>query len=194
MVSDAGLAARWELREQFTAKDAKVAKETTSPVPRIMQIGFVPCTTGDSGSLYIQYPVRNFRCPFCGARMRTEEYKGRKPWTCPGCSRQLQFSETHGYILQLCFMGLALLFLYLLGIRGWGLLVGTLVGGFVLTVVFTGPLDRIIPPRLEPYRPIEWPKRGLGSLEDTSVLNLSPREGAKPEADQSTAKGEQGHA
>jgi hypothetical protein len=80
--------------------------------------------------MVIRYPVRNFRCPFCGAKMPTEEYKGWKPWKCPGCSAELQFSQADGFILQLCFLGLALLLLYLLGLRGWQLGVGTvLLGG-----------------------------------------------------------------
>ena len=106
--------------------------------------------------MYIRYPQRNFECPFCGARMPTEEYKGWKPWICPGCSAQLQFSEAHGCILQLCLFAVALISLYLLGLRGWQLAVGTALTGFALAVVLGAPLDRILPRRLEPYRPLPW--------------------------------------
>jgi hypothetical protein len=106
--------------------------------------------------VYVRYPVRNFKCPFCGERMPTQEYKGWKPWVCPGCSAELQFSEAHGSILQLCFFVVALFSLYLMGIRGWQLAVGTVLAGFVLAVIFGAPLDRILPPRLEPYKPSPW--------------------------------------
>ncbi|SRR5581483_149983 len=105
---------------------------------------------------HISYPVRNFRCPFCGTKMPTEEYKGWTPWKCPGCSAELQFSEAHGLILQVCFVGLALLLLYLLGLRGWELAVGAVLLGFALAVVFGAPFDRILPRRLELYRPPPW--------------------------------------
>ncbi len=103
--------------------------------------------------MILQYPVRNFRCPFCGAKMYTEEYKGWKPWVCHGCSAELQFSASDGSILQLCLFGVALLVLYLLGERGWHLVLGTFIGGSLATVVLVGPLDRIMPRRLELYCP-----------------------------------------
>ena len=106
--------------------------------------------------MYFRYPARNFRCLFCGAKMPTEQYKALEPWTCPGCSRELQFSEAQGYIVQLCFFGVALLCLYLLGLRDWQLLGAAILSSFILTMVFIGPLDRIFPRRLEPFRPPPW--------------------------------------
>ena len=103
--------------------------------------------------MIIQYPVRNFRCPFCGAKMYTEEYKGWKPWVCHGCSAELQFSAADGSMLQLCFLVVVFVVLYLLGIRGWHLVAGTFIGGFLAAFVLTVPLDRILPRRLEPFRP-----------------------------------------
>lgn len=129
--------------------------------------------------MYFRYPVRNFRCPFCGAKMPTEQYKGWKPWICPGCSQELQFSETYGWVVQLFFLGVALLLLYLLGFRGWQLLGFTAVAGFLLTVIFIGPLGRIIPPRLESYRPREWPHWRSSAPSDGSILQLFPREDIK---------------
>jgi hypothetical protein len=126
--------------------------------------------------MYLRYPVRNFRCPFCGAKMPTEEYKGWKPWTCPGCSQDLQFSRTHGCLVQLCFLGVALIILYFLGLRGWELFVGALLGGGVLAVVFIGPLDRVIPRGLEPYRPAEWTRWRSRSAKGKSALDLFPDE------------------
>jgi hypothetical protein len=108
--------------------------------------------------MYLRYPVRNFRCPFCGTKMQTEEYKGWKPWICHGCSAELQFSQAQGAILQLCFFGVALVSLYLLGLRGWQLLGAALLAGIILTLILTGPLDRIFPRRLEPFHPPPWKK------------------------------------
>ena len=45
--------------------------------------------------------------------------------------------------------------LYALGVRGWWLL-SALVLWFPATVIAIGPLDRVIPPHLEPYRPVQW--------------------------------------
>ena len=103
--------------------------------------------------MILQYPVRNFRCPFCGAKMRTEEYKYLKPWVCQSCSAELQFSAANGRILTFCFIGVALLLLYLMGLRGWQLALAVIPAGFILTFIFTVPLDRILPRRLEPFCP-----------------------------------------
>src|ERR1700751_3680733 len=114
--------------------------------------------------MYIRYPTRNFRCPFCGTKMPTETYRGWEPWVCPGCSRGLQFPRAHGSVLQLFFLGVALLALYLLGFRGLQLFGAALVGGFVLTVVLAGPLYRGLPPSLEPYRPSPRKEPKFGTL------------------------------
>src|SRR6185369_12679165 len=106
--------------------------------------------------MYIPYPVRNFKCPFCHTKMPTETFRAWEPWTCAGCSRALQFSKTHGSVLQLCMFGVALLCLYSMGVVGWHLAVGTILAGLVLAVVLAGPLDRVIPPRLEPYEAPFW--------------------------------------
>jgi hypothetical protein len=58
--------------------------------------------------------------------------------------------------MQLFFWGVALLALYLLGFRGLQLFGAALAGGFVLTVLLAGPLDRVLPPPLESYRPPPW--------------------------------------
>ncbi len=46
--------------------------------------------------------------------------------------------------------------LYSVGVVGWHLAVGTILAGLVLAVVLAGPLDRVIPPRLEPYEAPYW--------------------------------------
>ena len=114
--------------------------------------------------MYIRYPVRNFRCPFCGAKMPTEQYKAWKPWRCPGCSQELQFSETYNRVVQSCFFGVALLSLYLAGLRGWQLFGAVLLAGSLLTLLLTVPLHRIVPPRLERYRPPPWKEARFATL------------------------------
>ena len=109
--------------------------------------------------MYIRYPVRNFKCPFCGARVPTETYRGWKPWKCPGCSAELQFSAAYCQILPLVFFAMALLFLFITGFRSWQLLVGAIFLGFVLTMLLTGPLTRVLPPKLERYRPPAWKRK-----------------------------------
>jgi hypothetical protein len=106
--------------------------------------------------------------------MPTEEYKGWKPWVCPGCSAELQFSDAYGWIVQLCFFGVALFALYLLGFRGWKLLGAAVLAAALLTVVLIGPLGRILPPGLEPYRPSPWKK----DKEEDKFETLFPHERA----------------
>src|SRR5215471_14624974 len=88
--------------------------------------------------MYIRYPARNFKCPFCGTKLPTDEYRGWKPWLCPGCSAKLQFSDSYGWIVQLAFFMAALL------------------SAFLLTVLLIEPLTAIFPPGLEAYRVPPW--------------------------------------
>lgn len=120
----------------------------------------------------IRYPERNFRCPACGAKMPTEQLKAFKPWVCPGCSQEWQFSEMHDVIVQLCLWGLVFIVLYGMGSRGWGLFLLTLFGGLALAIVVAGPLDRVLPRRLEPYKAPFW-TQASGAPRGKSVLGLS---------------------
>jgi hypothetical protein len=114
--------------------------------------------------------------------MPTETYRGWEPWVCPGCSRGLQFSKAHGSVLQLFFLGVALLALYLLGLRGLQLFGAALAGGFVLTVVLAGPLGRVLPPSLEPYRPPPW--------KEPKFVTLFPDETPQPDSVKDSGKGQ----
>lgn len=87
--------------------------------------------------------------------MLTEEYRGWKPWKCHGCSAELQFSAAYLRTVQLGFLLVVLLFLYITGFRGWQLFGGTIFLGLALTV-FVGPLTRVLPPKLERYCPPPW--------------------------------------
>lgn len=104
--------------------------------------------------------------------MPTEQYRGGRPWICPSCSQEWQFSKTHGSVVQLCAWVVVFIGLYAIGFRRWELFLLAFVGGVVLTVILAGPLDRIIPPRLEAYEAPYWaPTRGGTGRE--SVLGLS---------------------
>jgi hypothetical protein len=127
--------------------------------------------------MYIRYPVRNFRCPSCGARMPTEQYRGWRPWVCPNCSQEWQFSKMHGSVVQLCSWVLVFIALYAMGFRGWGLFLLAFFGGVAVTVVFGAPLDRIIPPRLEQYEAPFWALVS-GGKRGKSILDLSDGQNA----------------
>lgn len=107
--------------------------------------------------------------------MPTEQYRGNRPWICPNCSEEWQFSKMHGTVLQLCFWVLAFIALYAMGFHGWELFLLAFLGGLALTVALAGPLDRVIPPRLEPYEAPFW---ALPSTRGKSALGLSDRENA----------------
>ncbi len=122
--------------------------------------------------MYFRYPERNFRCPACGAKMPTEQIRAYKPWVCPGCSQEWQFSEMHGSLVQLGSWALVFIVFYAMGSRGWPLFLVTLLGGLALAIVVAGPLDRILPRRLEPYKAPFWASAG-GGTKGKSILGLS---------------------
>jgi hypothetical protein len=129
----------------------------------------------------LSYPVRNYRCPFCGTRMKPEEYRGFYPWKCPGCSKELQFAARRNYIVQLISFGGALLLLYLLGVSGWQLFVGTVVVGVLLVLIFVGPLERLLPAPLEAYAPPPWREK--------KITTLFPQNGNSDETEDGQASG-----
>ncbi len=133
--------------------------------------------------MHIRYPVRSFKCPFCGARMLPEEYKGWKPWKCHGYSAELQVSAAYGQTVQLVVFATVLLVLYLTGFRGWQLFVAAIFLAFVLTALLVGPLGRVLPPRLERYRPAAW--------RQDRFVTLSPRGVVDPE--KPDGEGQSGH-
>jgi hypothetical protein len=114
--------------------------------------------------------------------MPTEEYRFMQPWVCPGCSQELQFSKAHGCVLQLCFFAAALLCLYWLGVRGWQLLAGAVLGESLLTIALLAPLDRIIPRKLEPYDAPPW-KQDNFTAKFTTIFpagRIEPEEDEQP--------------
>ena len=68
--------------------------------------------------------------------------------------------------------GVSLVGLYSVGVVGWHLAVGTILAGLALTVVLAGPLDRVLPPRLEPFEAPFWKQ---GKQEKYLRLSLDER-------------------
>ena len=146
--------------------------------------------------MYIPYPVSNFRCPSCGAKMPTEQYSGWRPWVCPSCSEEWQFSQMHGTVVQLCSWVLVFIALYAMRYRGWELFLLTFLGGVALTIIVAGPLDLVIPPRLEPYEAPFWALQsgtrgksilGLSEVQNASsdTQNIEPHEQSEPKTPRS---------
>lgn len=59
--------------------------------------------------------------------MRGQEYRPGLPWKCPECSCTFQVSKKYQNFVAWGSMGLTFLILYLLGVRGVRLLVGTIL-------------------------------------------------------------------
>ena len=148
------------------------SRQLSRPTPLVI------CVTAAANQMYIRYPVRNFKCPFCGTKMPTETFRASEPWICTGCSEALQFLQTHRSVVQLCMFGVALLGLYSAGVAGWHLAVGTILAGLVLNIVLAGPLDRVVPPPLEPYEAPFWKQ---GKQDKYGRLHLDER--IEPEGD-----------
>jgi hypothetical protein len=119
--------------------------------------------SGNLLSMRLRPPT--FKCPSCGATMPNEQYRAGKPWICPACSGQFQTSRTYGNIVGWGTTALTLVFFYLLGIRGPHLLVATVVMWFPVLLISTFVLDRLLPPRLEPY----VPRRSRSSGRDSGL-------------------------
>ncbi|HEV3219339.1 MAG TPA: hypothetical protein VGZ48_06180 [Candidatus Acidoferrales bacterium] len=93
------------------------------------------------------------KCPACGAVMPKDQYKARKPWICPNCSKQFQLSPTYKQVVALATLAVVVIFFYLLGLRGFRLFVATFVMWFPLLILVTFILNRLIALPLEEYRP-----------------------------------------
>ena len=79
------------------------------------------------------------------------EFKAGAPWTCRSCSHQFRLSRTYGNLLAWGAMALTAIFFYLLGLRGLRLVIAIIVMWFPCLLVCTFLVDRIMPPKLEPY-------------------------------------------
>jgi hypothetical protein len=119
----------------------------------------------------LDYPERNFRCPACGHKMRTEEYRAFSPWVCRRCGEQLQFSRAYGAIQTWGTLLLSLAICYLFRLSGWEFVLIAVIIWPVL-LFLSNSVHRVVPPRLERYRPLG---SGLGSHSPRTLFsNTSP--------------------
>ena len=117
-----------------------------------------------------EYPIRDFRCPACGTKMETREYRALTPWVCRRCGEQLQFSRFYGNVSVLSVTVISFLFAllaYMLELPWWQSLVAGVVMWFAGIFVVVPALGKIIPPALERYRPLG---SGLGSHSPTTLF------------------------
>jgi hypothetical protein len=91
------------------------------------------------------------RCPVCGTVMRRDQFKASPPWTCSGCSNQFQFSRSSSGIKAYIGIALSFTFCYIVGLRGWLLLVSGFVMWIPATLLVVATLSAILRPRLQPY-------------------------------------------
>ena len=96
------------------------------------------------------FSMPEFKCLTCGAVMPR---RPRQPWTCSSCSGRFQISQAYRRIVAWVLIGLLLCFFGLFGLRGWRLFIVAIVIWFPVLGLSIPVLYRIIPPRVEPYKP-----------------------------------------
>lgn len=93
------------------------------------------------------------KCPVCGTTMGRDQFKNNPPWTCSGCSNQFQFSRSSAGIKAWIGIALSFVFCYLVGLRGWLLLVSGFAMWVPATLLMVAILSLIVRPQLQPYSP-----------------------------------------
>jgi len=99
----------------------------------------------------MRLPMPTLSCPECATVLDKNKFKAGTPFACPGCSRRFQFSRGYSRVGGLIALVVSYLSLYVLGARGWPLLIGGLVMWFPAVLILVVPLSWLIRPRLEPY-------------------------------------------
>ena len=97
----------------------------------------------------MQWPT--LKCPFCGGILPNREVRFRQPLTCPVCSRQLKFSRRYLRLVRWTSVAITFAVCFLIGFRGWELVVAAIVSWLPVDLVWTYPFNRIVPPPLEAY-------------------------------------------
>ena len=83
--------------------------------------------------------------------MPLHEYKAGKPWKCTSCSRELQVSKWYEYVIFYSSLALTATVLFVLGLRMWQVIIGTLLLFFPVVLISLGIVERFVPSPLEPY-------------------------------------------
>ncbi len=124
------------------------------------------------------------KCPFCNATLDNNKLRAGKPLVCPSCSAWLQPSTRHIYIGELAAIAIAICICYWFGLRGFWLLVASVIMWFPVYLACMFVFTRIVPPQFEPY----------GSqpslLKEPEFVTLFPREDADGEKLKKTGRTE----
>jgi len=91
------------------------------------------------------------KCPSCGSLLPTERYRAGEPWVCPSCSAEWQLARWYSHIGGWGSLLVSLSLFFLLGLRGWQLLVATILMWLPVATLCTMLLNRIFPPPLERF-------------------------------------------
>ena len=97
----------------------------------------------------MKWPI--LKCPFCGGRLPNTQVWPNRPLTCPTCSRELQPEMRQLYLSGLIGLGLTMVLVYLLGLRGLWFFGGVVFLWFPVCLVWDFIYVRIATPRFEPY-------------------------------------------
>jgi hypothetical protein len=93
-------------------------------------------------------------CSSCHSFFRYD-YKRDQPIICPKCARQMMVPFWFKSLAFYCAVGLAFIFSFLLGLRDFWLLVGTVLLTFPVLLAWLTFLNRIVPAPLTDYLPNE---------------------------------------
>lgn len=78
-------------------------------------------------------------------------YEARKPWTCPRCFSQFQFSDRYGNAVTWGALVPAFVAAYALGARGFWLFAGAVLLWSPVMFICIVALAHLVPPPLKPY-------------------------------------------
>lgn len=93
-----------------------------------------------------------YRCPSFHSFFR-HDYKRDQPIICPKCARQMMVPRWFQSLAFYCAVGLAIIFSFLLGLRDFWLLVGTVLLTYPVLFAWLTLLNRIVPAPLTDYLP-----------------------------------------
>ena len=96
-----------------------------------------------------------FRCPLCGNEIPREEMPAfaTTPIKCPTCSGKLQYAAWQPFVGTVIALVITIAICWWFGLRGWLLLIGTVLFWLPVLAVVGFAVHCIIPQHLEPYKP-----------------------------------------
>ena len=101
-------------------------------------------------------------CPECSMRVRLEDVRFTDKFLCPHCRKEIMVSKRYSRaVLWLPWIP-GLLIPYLIGVRGWSLLLWWIVCTIAISFVWKYAGKYLFPPKLEKYSVEDSPFQGLG--------------------------------